>query len=47
MIRNAQAMPAQVAAGSAAVIRDVSARFQRDKETKARIRELEAKLGGG
>jgi PAS domain S-box-containing protein len=33
-------------AGSAAVIRDVTARFQRDKETKARIRELEAKVGG-
>ncbi|HEY7725831.1 MAG TPA: PAS domain S-box protein [Anaeromyxobacteraceae bacterium] len=33
-------------AGSAAVVRDVTARFQRDKETKAKVRELEAKLGG-
>jgi PAS domain S-box-containing protein len=31
--------------GSAAVIRDVTARFQRDKELRTRLRELEAKGG--
>lgn len=30
-------------AGSAAVIRDVTARFQKDKELRARLKELEAK----
>jgi PAS domain S-box-containing protein len=30
--------------GPAAVIRDVTARFQRDKELRARVKELEAKL---
>jgi signal transduction histidine kinase len=33
-------------AGSAAVIRDVTARFQRDKELRARLKDLEAKAGG-
>lgn len=31
--------------GSAAVIRDVTQRFQRDKELRARLRELEARAG--
>jgi PAS domain S-box-containing protein len=30
--------------GPAAVVRDVTARFQRDKELRARVKELEAKL---
>ena len=30
--------------GPAAVIRDVTARFQRDKELRAKVKELEAKL---
>jgi PAS domain S-box-containing protein len=34
-------------AGSAAVVRDVTARFQRDKETRARLKELEGKVGAG
>lgn len=34
-------------AGSAAVIRDVTARFQRDKELRVRLKELEAKLPAG
>jgi PAS domain S-box-containing protein len=32
-------------AGSAAVIRDVTARFQKDKELRLRLKELEAKAG--
>ena len=31
--------------GPAAIIRDVTARFQRDKELRAKLRELEAKVG--
>jgi PAS domain S-box-containing protein len=31
--------------GPAAVVRDVTPRFRRDKELRARLRELEAKLG--
>jgi PAS domain S-box-containing protein len=34
-------------AGSAAVIRDVTARFQRDKELRARLKELEGRQGQG
>ena len=32
-------------AGAAAVLRDVTARWTKERETTARIRELEAKLG--
>jgi len=32
--------------GPAAIIRDVTARFQREKELRARVKELEARLGG-
>jgi PAS domain S-box-containing protein len=32
--------------GPGAIIRDVSARFQRDKELRARLKELEARTGG-
>jgi PAS domain S-box-containing protein len=31
--------------GPAAIVRDVTPRFRRDKELRARLRELEAKLG--
>ncbi len=34
-------------AGPAAIVRDVTARFQREKDLRARVKELEAKLGGG
>lgn len=34
-------------AGAAAVIRDVTARFQREKALRARVRELEGKADGG
>jgi len=34
-------------AGSAAVIRDVTARFERDKALRLRLAELEAKAGKG
>lgn len=34
-------------AGSAAVIRDVTARFQKDKELRLRLKELEAQRAGG
>ena len=33
--------------GPGAIIRDVSARFQREKELRARVKELEARAGGG
>lgn len=33
-------------AGPAAIVRDVTARFQREKELRARVKELETKLGG-
>jgi PAS domain S-box-containing protein len=33
--------------GPVAMIRDVSARFQREKELRARVKELEAKLAAG
>jgi PAS domain S-box-containing protein len=33
--------------GASAIIRDVSARFRRDKELRARLRELEGKVGAG
>jgi PAS domain S-box-containing protein len=33
--------------GASAIIRDVTARFRRDKELRARLRELEAKVGAG
>lgn len=33
--------------GPVAMIRDVSARFQREKELRARVKELEAKLASG
>jgi PAS domain S-box-containing protein len=32
--------------GPVAIIRDVTARFKRDKELRARLKELEAKAGG-
>jgi PAS domain S-box-containing protein len=32
--------------GPAAVVRDVTARFQREKELRARVKELEGKRGG-
>ena len=31
--------------GPAAIVRDVTARFQRDKELRAKVKELEAKVG--